>query len=209
MPSSSSNGKILASGLRLMREYSICRSTMGWTAAAARADGFGSELAQADVTHVAGLDHVGDGSDSVFNGDVGVEAGGAVDVDVVDAEALEGVREGGFDGGGARVEAEKGAIGAALRSEFDRDEDLVADETESTANEHLIVAHVVEVAGVNQVDAGVDGGMDGGDAFGFVGGAVDTAHAHAAEGDGEDAGAGCAEFAGGLGGGGCHERFSP
>ena len=35
-PSSSSAGKIVASGPRLISEYSICRSTIGWTAWARR-----------------------------------------------------------------------------------------------------------------------------------------------------------------------------
>ena len=73
-----------------MSEYSICRSAMGWTACGA-ADGLRPHFREADVAHVAGLDHVGDGADGVFDGHVGIEARGAVDVDVVGAQALERV----------------------------------------------------------------------------------------------------------------------
>ncbi|MCW2626031.1 MAG: hypothetical protein JWR48_2753, partial [Mycobacterium sp.] len=38
------------------------------------------------------------------------------------------------------------------------------------AEQHLVVAHAVEVAGVEQGDAGVERGTDGGDALGAVAG---------------------------------------
>ena len=60
------------------------------------ADGLGADFGEANVADVACLDHVGDGADGVFDGDVGIEARGAVDVDMVDAEALEGIGEGRF-----------------------------------------------------------------------------------------------------------------
>ena len=65
------------------------------------------------------------------------------------------------------------------------------------------MAHAVEVAGVDEGDAGIDGGVDGGEALGLVGRAVHAAHAHASEGNGEDFRAGAAKFArlnGGCGG---------
>ncbi len=43
------------------------------------------------------------------------------------------------------------------------------------------MAHAVEVAGVEQRDAGIERGVDGGDALAAVGGAVEVGHAHAAE----------------------------
>ena len=54
--------------------YSICRVDDGVHGGGA-ADGFGADFAEADVTHVAGLDHVGDRADGFFNGDVGIEPG--------------------------------------------------------------------------------------------------------------------------------------
>ena len=60
------------------------------------ADGFDTYFGEADVADVSGFDEVGDGSDGVFDGDFGVEARGAVDVDVIDPEALEAVGERSF-----------------------------------------------------------------------------------------------------------------
>ena len=51
-------------------------------------------------------------------------------------------------------------------------------------DEQLVVAHAIEVAGVQQRDAGLERRMDGGDALGAVGGAVHARHAHAAKTDG-------------------------
>jgi hypothetical protein len=43
------------------------------------------------------------------------------------------------------------------------------------------VAHGVEIAGVEQRDAGIERGMDRGDALVAIGRPVDLGHAHAAE----------------------------
>src|SRR5262249_40763107 len=63
------------------------------------------------------------------------------------------------------------------------------------ADQHLVVAHAVEIAGVEQRDAGVQRRMDGRDALGAVCGAVEIRHAHAAEPECRDGGADFAEFA--------------
>jgi hypothetical protein len=55
------------------------------------------------------------------------------------------------------------------------------------------VAHAVEVAGVEQGDAGVERGVDGGNALAAIGRAVEIGHAHAAEAEGRDGGSGGAE----------------
>jgi hypothetical protein len=55
------------------------------------ADGLGADFRQADVAHIAGLDHVGDGADRVLDRHVRVQARRAVDVDVVGAQALQAV----------------------------------------------------------------------------------------------------------------------
>ena len=46
--------------------------------------------------------------------------------------------------------------------------------------------HAVEVAGVEQVDPGVEGGVDRGDALGAFSGTIHAGHAHAAEAEGGD-----------------------
>ena len=57
------------------------------------------------------------------------------------------------------------------------------------------MAHAVEVAGVEQGDAGIECGVDGGDALAAVGRAVEVRHAHAAEADKRDGWTCRAEFA--------------
>ena len=53
------------------------------------ADGVGADFGQADVPDVAGLDHVGDGADRVFDRHRRIEPRRPVDVDVIDAEPLQ------------------------------------------------------------------------------------------------------------------------
>jgi len=88
---------IVSSGLRLNSEYSIWTSLIACTAWGA-ADGLGANLGQADGADVPGLDEFGDRSDRLLDGNGGVEPGRAVDVDVVGAEALQGVGEEGLQG---------------------------------------------------------------------------------------------------------------
>ena len=110
MPSSASVGKIFCSGPRLTSEYSICRSQIGCTACARRIVSTPTSESPI-VADVAGLHHVGDRADGVFDRHRGIEARGPVDVDVIDAEPREAVGEEVLDGRGARVVAEPGAVG--------------------------------------------------------------------------------------------------
>ena len=48
------------------------------------------------------------------------------------------------------------------------------------------MAHPIEVAGVEQIDAGIEGRMDRGDAFAAFRRAIHARHAHAAEAKGGD-----------------------
>jgi hypothetical protein len=78
-----------------------------------------------------------------------------------------------------------------LGSEFDAEQDIVAGATlQGFGDQHLIVTHAVEIAGVEQVDAGIEGCVDGGDAFVPVGIAIHAGHSHAAEAEAGDGGAG-------------------
>ncbi len=171
------------------------------------AQGVGADLGEADVADVAGLDQLGDRADGLLDRHGGVQPGGAVDVDVVGAQAAQGVGEGGLDRRRAGVVAEPLAVRAALGAELHADPDVLAvAAAQRLVDQQLVVAHAVEVAGVEQGDAGVEGRVDGRDALGLVGGAVEVRHAHAAEAEGGDRRAGGAELARGevagvLGGG--------
>ena len=63
------------------------------------------------------------------------------------------------------------------------------------AEQHFVMAHAVEITGVEQGDARVQRCMDGGDAFVAIGTAIHVGHAHAAEAEGGNARAATAEFA--------------
>ena len=62
------------------------------------------------------------------------------------------------------------------------------------ADQQLVVAGAVEVAGVEQVDARVQRGVDGGDALRLVGRTVEVGHPHAAQTEGRDPGAAGAQI---------------
>jgi len=133
--------------------------------------------------------------------DARVEAGGAVDVDVVEAQTLQAVGAGGLDRGGPGVETDPGLVGPALGAELHAEQDVVAAAAferpvlERFADQHLVVAHAVEVAGVDQIDSGVERGVDRSQALLPVRRPVHARHAHRAEADGGDFGTGLAEFA--------------
>ncbi len=120
-------------------------------------------------------------------GNVGIETRGTVDVDVVGAEALQRIGEEVFGRGRPCVHAGEFAGGTAQRAELHADLHLFARHIlQGLAHQHFIVAHGVEIAGVEQRDAGIERRMDRGDAFAAVGGAIDLRHAHAAETKGGD-----------------------
>jgi hypothetical protein len=142
----------------------------------------GAHLGQAEVADVPGTHQVGDRAHGVLDGDLGIDPRRPVDVDVVGAEAAQGVGEVALHRLRAGVVAEPRAARVALRAELDADDGAVARAAgERAADEQLVVAHAVEVAGVEERDAGVERRVDGGDALGLVGRAVEIGHAHAAE----------------------------
>jgi hypothetical protein len=158
------------------------------------ADGPGAHLGQADMAHIAGPHHLGDGAHRLLHRHGGVEAGGAVDVDMVHPQPRERIGQRGLHRRRAGVVADPLAGGVALGAELHADLHAVARNTaQRLADQHLIMAHAVEVAGIQQGDAGLSRRMDGGDAFRPVGGAIHAGHAHAAEAEGGNLGAGGAE----------------
>ena len=137
------------------------------------ADRVGADLREADVAHVAGLHQLRDRADGLLDRDVRVEPRRPVHVDVVRAQPLERVRHRGLDRLRARVVAEPAPVRPALSAELHADQDVVAVATgERVGDQQLVVAHPVEVAGVEQRDAGVERGVDRRDALVAVGGAV-------------------------------------
>ena len=120
-----------------------------------------ADLPEAYVAHVALVDQVCDRADGVLDGHGRVEAGGAVDVDVVHAQALQGVGEEVLHRARSGVDAAWDAVGAAHRAELHRQHDAVAVAAlQRSADQLFVVAAAVEVAGVQQGAAGVEVGAD-------------------------------------------------
>ena len=115
---------------RDIREYSIWRSAIGCTAAALRIVS-GPTSDSPMCADVAGLDHLGDRADGLLDRHVRIEPGGAVDVDVVGAEALQRVGQEVAHGRRPGVDAAEGAAGSAQRAELDAELHGVAVEPRS------------------------------------------------------------------------------
>jgi hypothetical protein len=77
------------------------------------------------------------------------------------------------------------AIWPAQIAEFHRQEGAPAFAAlQRLPQQHLVVAHPVEIAGIEKRNPGIESSMNGGDALGIVDRAVPTRHAHATETDG-------------------------
>jgi hypothetical protein len=72
----------------------------------------------------------------------------------------------------------------AQYAELDAEHDALAAATgQRFSDQKLVVAAAVEIAGVDQVDPGIEGGAEGGDTFGAVRLAVRVGYAHGAQAD--------------------------
>ena len=155
----------------------------------------GSRLGKPDMADIARLHEVLDGAHRLLDRHGRVDAGRHVEVDPVRAEALQAVGAGGLDGGRPGIEADEAAVGSALRAELHLQEDLAPPAGQGFPDQKLVVAHAVEVAGVEDGDAGVEGRVDCCDALGPVRRPIDVRHPHAAEADRRDLGTVLAELA--------------
>ena len=133
---------------------------------------------------------------TVLDRRLGIETRWAIDVDVIGVEALERIAERGLERVRAGVEADELAAGRALRAELDAEQIFVARHAaQRTAEQHLVMAHGVEVTDIEQRHAGIERGVDDRLALSFIGGAVDFRHAHAAEAEGGNLRTGLSEAA--------------
>ena len=127
-------------------------------------------------------------------GTFGVEPRRPVDVDIVGPEPAQRIAEEVLHRERPRIVAQPIAADVAERTELDADDDAVTlAPGKRFADQHLVVAHAVEIAGVEEGDAGIESGVDRGDALAAVGRAVHVRHAHAAKPDGRDLGPSGAE----------------
>ena len=119
-------------------------------------DRVGARLGQAQMPHMPGPDQVGDGTHRVLDRYRRVDPSGPVDVDMVGAQALQAVGQEVLDRGRSAVEADEGPARVEHGPELDREHRCIAPALDGPRDQRLVVAHAVEVAGVEQVDAGVE-----------------------------------------------------
>ena len=104
------------------------------------ADGRCADLGEPDRPHIAGLDHIGDRADRILDRNVGVEPRRPIDVDHVDAEALQRIGEEILRSLRPRVIADETRGRIAQRAELDAQHiTLARPALERFADEQLIV----------------------------------------------------------------------
>ena len=116
-------------------------------------NGVHTDFRQANVPHIASLDHVRHGANRVFNRHAGVKPGHAVDVDVIGVEPLQGISQKILDRCGPAVSARPAASRVAQRTKLNRQQRVVTSALQRFANQRFVMALAIKVAGVQQVDA--------------------------------------------------------
>ena len=145
-------------------------------------DGVGRRLGQAEEAHLALGHELGHRPDRLLNRGVGVDAVLVVEVDVVDAEPLEGAVAGLAHVLGTAVDGALGrVVGVADDAELGGDDRLVALPGQRLADEHLVGVRPVHVGGVEEVDPELERPVDGGGRLLVVGRTVEVGHPHAAQ----------------------------
>ena len=147
------------------------------------ADGLGGGFGQSEVAYFAGADELGHRADGLFDRRRGVDAVLVVEVDVIDAEALERGIARLADVVGTAVDAYPRSVVTPLVAELRREDDLVATTANSASEKLLIRERAVHVGGVEKVHAEVERAMDRRNRLRVVVAAVELRHAHAAEAD--------------------------
>ncbi|KWA38865.1 hypothetical protein WL27_15990 [Burkholderia multivorans] len=136
------------------------------------------------MAHVAGLDEIGDRADRLLDRHRRIDARRPVEIDVVGTEPLQRIGDEVADRDRPRIVAGEAAGRIAQRAELHADQHLLARAAaQRIADQHFVVAHPVEIAGVEQRDPVIERGVQRRDAFVAVGRAVEIRHAHAAEPD--------------------------
>ena len=113
---------------------------------------------------------------------------------MVGAQPLQRVGEEVLHRARAGVVADEGAPGVPLAAELDLNEHAVAGHSaQGIAQQHLVMAHAVEIAGVQQRDPAGQRRADGRDALRVVSRPVDAGHGHQPESGPRDQRAAAAE----------------
>ena len=152
------------------------------------ANGLGTSLAQAERANFAFPDQLRHGADRILNGHGRIDPVLVVEIDDLDAQALE-----------ARLACAQDVFGPAIGdlaappakvAELGRQNHLGATLLDRLADEFFIMAEAVHVGGVEQRNAAIQGLMDQSYAVLIAARAVDAGERHAAQPDRRDFDAG-------------------
>src|ERR1051326_6077272 len=108
--------------------------------------GFG----HAEVPHFAGVNEVGHRTDRVFDRCVGIDAMLIVEIDVIDAEALQRRVAGALDVIGPSIDSDPRSVSVALVRELRRQYDLIATIANRASDELLVREWTVRVGRVEE-----------------------------------------------------------
>src|SRR5574342_1417664 len=109
------------------------------------------------MPNVSGFYHLRNRANGVFDWHNGVDTSKPVNINIVCPEPAQRIGEKVFDRDRAPVDSSPSAGGIAQRAELDTQYGLLAvAASQSLAQQQLIVAHAVVIAGVEQCDTGVE-----------------------------------------------------
>ena len=137
MPSSRTVGRISSSGSRLHNEYSVCSAAIGCTACARRIV-CGAASDRPEPAHLAFAHQLRHRAHRVLDRRVGIDAMLVVEVDRVDAEAVEARVARLANVFGLTVDALESAVGVAHVAELRRDDHAVAPPADRAADELFV-----------------------------------------------------------------------
>ena len=158
------------------------------------ADGLGPRLGETDRAHLARFHQALHRADGFLDRHFRIDAMLVIDVDHVDAEALQARLAGAQHVGRAAIDVLL-AVGALRLAELGGHHHAIAAPTQRLAEQLLVVPPAVHVGRVEKVDALVERVVDHADRLLVVGIAVDARHRHQAEADGRNLDAALAEGA--------------
>jgi hypothetical protein len=147
------------------------------------ADGLGSGLRQAQRLYLARLDQARHGADGLLDGRVGIDPVQVIEVDGLDAEALQRGLAGSRHIVGTAIDADP-ALGFRHLAELGGQHHRVAEAPDDPADQLFVVPAAVDVGGVEQGDAEFDRLLERGGGLRIVALVVTGGHGHAAEPDG-------------------------
>src|SRR5215207_7837548 len=134
-------------------------------------------LREPDVVHITRLHEFGDRAYGLFDGHVWVQPCGLVEIDIVGTETRECISQSSFYCRWPRVVANKRSLRVALRAELHLDEHGVSTPAaQRFTYEQLVMAHAIEITGVQQRDPGIQGRVDCRDTLRLIRRTVEIRH---------------------------------